>query len=54
MVPKWGNTWAEKYFLYRDFEAQVYNNKVHGPFGNILENVAGYGTIHTSSGFGAS
>ena len=26
-----GNTWAFKYFLCREYGAQVYSNKVHGP-----------------------
>ena len=29
------NTWALRYFLYKDFEAQVHSNKVHGPFGPL-------------------
>ena len=32
-VPHYYILGALKYFLYRDFGAQVYNNEVHGPLG---------------------
>ena len=28
-----GSPWALKYFLYKDFGTQVYNNEVCGPLG---------------------
>ena len=28
-----GNTWALKYFVFRDFRARVHHTEVHGPLG---------------------
>ena len=52
---KIGNTWALKYFLHKDFWAQVYTYKVHGPSGECshFKEAAMYVFENWSSGTGS-